>query len=103
MSARADSYRRYSQAALVEMFVKMLPEIARAISEPLSKVEKIVMVGNGSDVGVSKLTGQVAAAVAQVPAVVESLTGINLNRLIEGFVERNSKQIEGGTPEIENK
>jgi flotillin len=91
MAARADSYKRYNQAALVEMFVKVLPEVARAVSEPLSKVEKIVMVG-GSDGGVSKLTGQIAAAVSQVPTVVESLTGINLNRLIENFVDRRSNK-----------
>jgi flotillin len=98
MTARAESYRRYNQAALVEMFVKVLPEMARAIAEPLSKVEKIIMVGNGAD-GVSKLTGQVAATVAQVPAVVESLTGVNLTRLLESFADRWSKQIETTTVE----
>jgi flotillin len=98
MTARAESYRRYNQAALVEMFVKVLPEMARAIAEPLSKVEKIIMVGNGAD-GISKLTGQVAATVAQMPAVVESLTGVNLTRLLESFADRWSKQIETTTAE----
>jgi flotillin len=100
MAARADSYRRYNQAALVEMFVKVLPEVARAVSEPLSKVEKIVLVGGGGngEGGVAKLTSQIAQAVAQVPVVVESLTGVNLNRLLEGFVDRDngSKAIEAG-------
>ena len=102
MTARADSYRRYNQAALVEMFVKVLPEMARAVAEPLSKVEKIVMVGNGAE-GVSKLTGQVASAVAQVPAVVESLTGVNLTRLLESFSDRWTKQIDTNAVDPEPK
>lgn len=106
MAARADSYGRYNQAALVEMFVKVLPEVARAVSEPLSKVEKIIMVsgGDGDGGGVSKFTGQIASAVAQVPAVVESLTGINLNRLLDSFVERGAtKMIDGARIDGEQK
>ena len=85
MSARADSYKQYNQAAMAEMIVKVLPEIARAVSEPLSRVDKIVLVGSGDDVGVSKITGQVAQVVAQVPTVVESLTGVKMGKLMEGF------------------
>ncbi len=96
MTAKAESYRNYNQVALVEMFVNVMPQVAKAISEPLSKVEKIIMVGNGAD-GVSKLTGQVASAVAQVPAVMESLTGINLTRMVESLSDRWTKQIDAGT------
>ena len=46
----------------------------------LAKVEKIVMVGDAS--GASKLTGQVAGVIAQLPAVVESLTGIKLEEIL---------------------
>jgi len=103
MARRADSYRRYNQAALAEMFVKVLPELARAVSEPLSKVEKIIMVGDGADNGVSKLTGQVASAVAQLPSVIEAITGMKIGRLVDSFVEqRIGKQLPGeGEPEIE--
>ncbi len=102
MAARADSYGRYNQAAMIEMFVKVLPEMARAVSEPLSQVEKIVMVGGGNgDGGVAKLTSQIAQAVAQVPAVVESLTGVNLNRLLEGFVEKHKAIETTAEPRLE--
>ena len=101
MARRADSYRRYNQAALAEMFVKVLPELARAVSEPLSKVEKIIMVGDGADNGDSKLTGQVASAVAQLPSVIEAITGMKIGRLVDSFVEqRTGKQL--GEPEGES-
>jgi len=93
MARRAESYGRYNQAALAEMFVKVLPELARAVSEPLSRVEKIVMVGDGGS-GISQLTGQVASAVAQIPTMLEALTGMKLGRLVDSFVEgREKKQL----------
>ena len=80
MRARAGAWKEYTDAALAEMVIKQLPELARAVSEPLSKVDKIVMVGDAD--GAPKLTAQVAKVIAQVPTVVESLTGIKLEELL---------------------
>lgn len=80
MREKAEAWREYTQAALAEMVIQKLPELARAVAEPLSKVDRIVMVGDGS--GASKLTGQVAEVLAQLPAVVESLTGVKLNEAL---------------------
>ena len=80
MRAKASAWKDYSDAALAEMIIKSLPELARAVSEPLSKVEKIVMVGDAN--GAQKITGQVASVLAQLPTVVESLTGLNLKDLL---------------------
>lgn len=76
MREKAAAWREYTQAALAEMVIQKLPELARAVAEPLSRVDRIVMVGDAS--GTSKLTGQVAEVLAQLPTVVESLTGVKL-------------------------
>ena len=72
------------EAAVVEMIIRILPEVAGKISEPLSKTEKMVIVnsGNGVGGGASKLTGDVTQIVAQLPPVIESLTGIKLEKLL---------------------
>jgi flotillin len=80
MREKAAAWKEYSDAALAEMVIRSLPELARAVSEPLSKVDKIVMVGDAS--GAQKLTGQVAAVLSQLPTVVESLTGLKLEDLL---------------------
>ena len=84
MRLKAESWKDYNEAAVYKMVIDALPELARAVSEPMSKIEKIVMVG-GSDgsTGVSKLTEQVAQVLAQLPTVVESLSGIDLKKLLE--------------------
>ena len=81
MRQKATAWKEYTDAALAEMVIKELPELARAVAEPLAKVDKIVMVGDVD--GAPKLTGQVASVLAQLPTVVESLTGLKLADLMK--------------------
>ncbi|HUD82873.1 MAG TPA: SPFH domain-containing protein [Candidatus Saccharimonadales bacterium] len=84
MKLKAESFKQYNQAAVIEMIVRILPEVAGKISEPLSKTEKIVIINSGgSGGGASKVTGDVAEILSQLPPVIESLTGIKLEKLIE--------------------
>ncbi|MEO8215934.1 MAG: SPFH domain-containing protein [Acidobacteriota bacterium] len=89
MLKKAQSYQQYNQAAILEMFVRVLPEMARALSEPLSKTGSITIVDTGSSNGdghggggVSRFTGDVAAAMAQLPAVVQALSGVDLKNIL---------------------
>jgi len=85
MRVKAESFKQYNEAAVVEMIIRILPEVAGKISEPLSKTEKMVIINSGSGPGggASKLTGDVTQIVAQLPPIIESLTGIKLEKLIE--------------------
>jgi len=85
MQAKADSFKNYNEAAVIEMIVRILPEVAGKVSEPLAKMEKMVIInsGNGPGGGASKLTGDVTQIIAQLPPVIESLTGIKFEKLLE--------------------
>ena len=85
MRVKAESFKQYNEAAVVEMIIRVLPEVAGKISEPLSKTERMVIInsGNGIGGGASKLTGDVTQIVAQLPPVIESLTGIKFEKLLE--------------------
>ena len=85
MRVKAESFKQYNQAAVIEMIVRVLPEIAGKISEPLSKTEKMVIInsGNGPGGGASKLTGDVTTIISQLPPVLESLTGVKFEKLLE--------------------
>lgn len=84
MAKKAAAWQQYNQAALIQQIVEALPKVAAAISEPLSKTERIVIIGNGDGVGAgaSKISGDITNIIAQVPATVEALTGLNLNKAI---------------------
>ncbi|MDB6108386.1 MAG: band 7 protein [Pedosphaera sp.] len=85
MKLKAESFKLYNEAAVIEMIVRILPELAGKISEPLSKTEKMVIInsGNGAGGGASKLTGDVTQIISQLPPVIESLTGIKFEKLLE--------------------
>jgi flotillin len=79
MKEKAQAYDQYNQAAMYQMIVDVLPELTKNISEPLSRIDKITLVG-GSDgkLGTTQITGQVADVLSQLPDVVKSLTGVDL-------------------------
>jgi flotillin len=85
MKQKAESFKQYNEAAVIEMIVRVLPEVAGKISEPLAKMEKMVIInsGNGPGGGASKLTGDITQIIAQLPPVLESLTGVQFGKLLE--------------------
>jgi len=85
MAKKADAWSQYTEAALIQIVVENLPALAKAVSEPLSKTEKIVVIGGGSDgsAGASKVTKDVVNVVAQLPPMIEALTGMKLEELLK--------------------
>ncbi len=82
---KAEAFQQYNEAAVIELLVKVLPEIAGKISEPMAKMEKMIIInsGNGPGGGASKLTGDITQIIAQLPPVLESLTGVKFEKLLE--------------------
>jgi flotillin len=97
MQLKANAYQEYNEAAVIDKLIGGLPEVVRAFAEPLSKVDKITVVSTGGDggAGVNKITADMAQMVAQVPALIESLTGKNLHELMQRVRRIDSND---GTP-----
>ncbi len=84
MNVKAEAYQEYNQAAVIDKLITGLPEVVRALSEPLSRVDKITVVstGNGHSAGVNKITGDITEMAAQVPALFEALSGMKVQDLL---------------------
>jgi flotillin len=84
MNLKADAYKQWNQAAVVDKLITGLPEVVKAMASPLANVDKITIVstGNGNSTGVSKLTGDMTQIAAQVPALFEALSGMSMSDLI---------------------
>jgi flotillin len=87
MEKKALSWQMYNQAAIIQQIIEALPEIAAAVAQPLSQTERIVVINSGGDggAGASKVTQDVTNIVAQVPATVEALTGIDLTETLKNL------------------
>jgi flotillin len=87
MKVKAAAFHEYNQAAVLDKLLTGLPEIVRAIAEPLSKVDKVTIVSTGASdsnagMGASRLTGDIVNMVAQVPALFELLSGTRIGDLM---------------------
>jgi len=87
MKVKAAAFHEYNQAAVLDKLLSGMPEMVRAIAEPLSKVDKVTIVstggnGAGNGLGASRLTGDIVNMVAQVPALFELLSGTRIGDLM---------------------
>jgi flotillin len=84
MNVKAEAYQEYNQAAVVDKLLTNMPEIVRALAAPLANVDKITIVstGNGTSAGMNKITGDITAMAAQIPALFETLSGMQMSELL---------------------
>src|SRR5215211_2515746 len=87
MMAKAEAWGKYNEAAIADRLLSIMPELAAAVSEPLSKTDKIVMFGGDGNggVGAHRVTRDVMRIVAELPEVLESLTGKKLDELVKAL------------------
>jgi len=81
MQKRAEAYEKYGKAAIAEMLVKILPDIATRVAEPLKQIDKVTIIGSDSS-GVGSMANNVPAVMAKVFQSVQETTGIDLTEII---------------------
>jgi flotillin len=115
MKVKAAAFHEYNQAAVLDKLLTGMPEIVRAIAEPLSKVDKVTIVstggGNGTNsggLGASRLTGDIVNMVAQVPALFELLSGTRIGDLMNrvpalaGQDDQNNGRVNGTASTVDS-
>ena len=80
---KAEAMKKYGQAAMVEMVMQALPDIARNVAEPLSKVEKITMYGEGNS---AKLLQDIINGTTQITEGFTEGMGIDIKSLLSGLL-----------------
>lgn len=79
LEKKADAMAKYGKAAMMEMIVKALPEMAKAIAEPLSTIDKVTIIDSGNgDGGVSSMGGYVPQVLAKTIESVKETTGLDI-------------------------
>src|SRR5208337_858787 len=82
MNVKAEAYQEYNQAAVIDKLISSMPEIVRALAAPLQNVDKITIISTGGDTaGMNKVTGDLTKMAAQIPALFETLSGMQMSEL----------------------
>lgn len=85
LEKKADAMKKYGQAAMVEMIVKALPEMAKAVAEPLASIDKVTIIdsGNGSESGVDSMGTYVPSLLAKTIESVKETTGVDIREIMK--------------------
>jgi flotillin len=97
MRAKAESFNRYGEAAVLDLLVRVMPQVVEAASRPMSEIDKITVISTD---GASSLTRSVASNVAQGLQLGTDLTGIDLPKLLArlGGVATAEEVVTGDAP-----
>jgi flotillin len=105
MNVKAEAYQEWNQAAVVDKLITNMPEVVKALAAPLANVDKITIVSTGENgaAGMHKITGDMTKMAAQIPALFETLSGMQMSELlgkVRGINDRSGSdgKANGSTP-----
>lgn len=82
MNKKAEAYKQYGQAAILDMVVKIIPEVSKNVAAPIGNIDNLNVYGtSGQDaVGVS---GMVPSVIKQSFDVIQSATGVDMTKMVQ--------------------
>lgn len=83
MEKKAEAYQKYTGAAVAEMMIKVLPDVAEKIAAPLSQIDKITIIGGGDSNGMDAVSGNVTTVMAKLFESMREATGIDLGEIVK--------------------
>jgi flotillin len=92
MRLKAEAFQKYGEAAVLDLLVKVLPEVVRAAAEPMRAIDKLTVISTD---GASSLTRSVASNVAQGLQLGSELTGVDLAGLLAKLGQRTNGGLGG--------
>lgn len=106
MEKKAEAMKKYGQAAMMEMIVKALPEMAAAIAKPLESIDKVTIIDGGSgENGVSNMGSYVPGVLAKTIETIKETTGLDITEIMkaETYDAKVTKNVNlTGMPEVIN-
>ena len=80
---KALAYQKYNNAAMAEMLINVLPDIAGKIAEPLTKIDKITIIGSGDSDGVGAVADHVPAVMTKLFETMKETVGIDMSEIVK--------------------
>ncbi|QYR23669.1 flotillin family protein [Paenibacillus sp. sptzw28] len=89
----AEAFEKFGEAAVLDIIVKMLPELAGKVAEPIKGIDKLTVVDTGHGEGAARLSNYVTSLMATAPEMLKSVSGIDLNAIVRGFTSKAVPQL----------
>lgn len=96
MEKKAEAYAKYGNAAIAEMYFKVLPSVAENVAKPLQSIDRITMYGDGNS---SKMVEDITKSTTQITEGLSAGLGLDIKSLIAGII--GTKALSGVKGEAE--
>ncbi|MEA4900015.1 flotillin family protein [Desulfitobacterium sp.] len=85
----AEAFAKFGEAAVLDVVVKMLPELAGKVAEPMKSIDKLTVVDTGNGEGAARVSNYVTSLMATAPEMVKSVTGVDFTELVKNLTSKN--------------
>ena len=85
---------------MLDIIVKMLPELAARIAEPIGSIQKLTVVDTGGGEGAARVSNYVTQLMATAPEMLKSVSGIDVEKLIQGLIGKTRETSPSNVKEI---
>jgi flotillin len=86
----AEAFQKFGEAAVLDIVVKMLPELAGKIADPIRSIDKLTVVDTGKGEGAARVSNYVTELMATAPQMLKDVSGLDLNQLIQGLTQKHT-------------
>lgn len=86
----AEAFAKFGEAAVLDVIVKMLPELAGKVAEPLKSIDKLTVVDTGNGEGAARVSNYVTSLMATAPEMVKSVTGLDFMELAKKLTSKDA-------------
>ena len=84
----AGAFEKFGEAAVLDIIVKMLPELAGKVAEPIRGIDKLTVVDTGHGEGAARVSNYVTSLMATAPEMLKSVSGIDVGAMIKGLTSK---------------
>lgn len=82
MEKKAEAFAQYGQAAVLQMLVEILPQVAREVAAPMAAIDKLTVISTD---GAAELPKQVTGNIVQTLELLKNATGVDLQALVDRY------------------
>ncbi|BFH67049.1 MAG: flotillin family protein [Paenibacillus dendritiformis] len=79
----AEAFEKFGEAAVLDIVMKMLPELAGKIAEPLQQIDKLTVVDTGNGEGAARVSNYVTQLMATAPQMLKDVSGLDVEKMIQ--------------------
>jgi flotillin len=101
LQRKAEAWKQFNEAAVLNMIVDKMPELAQAFATQLAGIDKINIIemgnGSGGSGGIGRVMGTVGGGMTAMLAMLKDQFGIDVSRLVQAKTEAAVQEAEKKT------